>query len=242
MEYCKVLQPKVVGIRNLLIARLPVVKNKLWRKTKYSLPNGQVVLPVFFMDIENNDLKGRILKFANLWKKNNAAIRFELSNDPTSPIRVTTTPGDGYHSLIGTDAGFAPTSRPTMNLDSFSMQTSDQEMQRAGTHEFGHAAGFTHEHLAPEVMECLDEQKTILYFLQRYGWDEATTRLNVLTPWKPSNTWEFTLDPHGIMGYSLPKDIFKQDSKFANGFPGGIEITDLDAAMCKVAYPLKTGR
>ena len=54
---------------------------------------------------------------------------------------------EGYWSYLGTDIRLIPRNRPTMNLQGFTMNTSESEYKRVVRHETGHTLGFPHEHI-----------------------------------------------------------------------------------------------
>jgi hypothetical protein len=81
-----------------------------------------------------------------------------------------------------------------MNLQGFTMNTTEAEFTRVAPHETGHTLGFPHEHLRRALIDRLNVDKTIAYFRDVYGWGEAQTRSNVLTP----------LEESSIMGTSAP--------------------------------------
>jgi hypothetical protein len=54
---------------------------------------------------------------------------------------------EGYWSYLGTDIRLIPWNRPTMNLQGFTMNTSESEYKRVVRHETGHTLGFPHEHI-----------------------------------------------------------------------------------------------
>ena len=58
-----------------------------------------------------------------------ANVRFvEIASD--GQVRIARTAGDGRWSYLGTEILFTPTNEPTMNLDSFTMNTLDAEFFR----------------------------------------------------------------------------------------------------------------
>lgn len=82
-------------------------------------------------------------------------------------------------------------------------------------------------------MARLDEQKTIDWFQTTYGWDETTTRQQVLTPLDEKSLMGTPVDITSIMCYQLPGSI-TIDGK---PIPGGLNIDQSDAAFAKKIYP-----
>src|SRR5215203_5000992 len=96
--------------------RLALTTSKWWGA-------GGVHLTVGFLDDPPADLRDRILSHMNAWAET-ANVQFvETETDPE--VRIARTPGDGYWSYLGTDIKLIPDDEPTMNLDSFSMNTQD---------------------------------------------------------------------------------------------------------------------
>src|SRR5215469_7508920 len=85
--------------------------------------SGGVRLTVGFLDNPPADLRARLLSHMNAWNDvAHANVQFvETATDPQ--VRIARTAGDGYWSYIGTDILSIDKSQPTMNLDSFTMQT-----------------------------------------------------------------------------------------------------------------------
>jgi hypothetical protein len=123
-----------------------------------------------------------------------------------------------------------------MCLGGFTSMTPESEHRRVTRHETLHTCGCPHEHLRSELVNRLDESKTIAYFA-RMGWSAATTRSNVLTPLSEAS---IRGTPHAqqdsIMCYQLPGSITK------DGLPiiGGTDITADDAAFLAQIYPLSS--
>ncbi len=72
--------------------------------------------------------------------------------------------GKGYWSYLGTDILSVPLNHPTMNLEGFSIKTSDSEFHRVVRHETGHTLGFPHEQLRKEIVNRIDRKKAYAWF------------------------------------------------------------------------------
>ena len=72
--------------------------------------------------------------------------------------------GEGFWSYLGTDILQVPRNQPTMNLEGFSIDTSDAEYRRVVRHETGHTLGFPHEQLRKEIVGRIDHQKAYEWF------------------------------------------------------------------------------
>jgi Astacin (Peptidase family M12A) len=204
--------------------------------TKYWHTNG-VHLTVGFLDNPPADLRRRIVSHMNAWSTT-ANVKFsQTATDPQ--VRIARTLDDGYWSYLGTDVLSIPDDEPTMNLDSFTMQTLDSEFHRVVRHETGHTMGFPHEHMRRALVNKIDKTKAIAYFQRTQGWTAAEVRQQVLTPIEESSLLGTdTPDPNSIMCYQIPGTIT------ISGRPikGGVDIDAADYAFAKRIYPKTTAR
>jgi hypothetical protein len=202
--------------------------------TKYWGAAG-VRLTVGFLDNAPADLRARILLHMNAWGQT-ANVQFSLTASVAdAQVRIARTPGDGYWSYIGTDILMANADEPTMNLESFTMQTEDSEFFRVVRHETGHTLGFPHEHLREDIVAKIIPAKAYAYFLANDGWNKDTVDANVLTPLEDSEiiTGSQDSDELSIMCYQLPGEIMSDGQPV----PGGTDIDPTDAAFAALIYP-----
>lgn len=204
--------------------------------TKYWGSRG-VHLTVGFLDNPEANLRTRILSHMNAWG-HRANVKFqEARPGERAQVRISRTPGDGYWSYLGTDILRIPQDQPTMNLDSFSMQTPDREFYRVVRHETGHTLGFPHEHMRRELVKRLDPAKTIAYFQRWDGWPPEVTRAQVLTALEDYTlTFTSSADQQSIMCYQLPGEITKDRRPIV----GGLDIDDRDYEFAAHIYPPRT--
>ncbi len=191
---------------------------------------GGVKLTVGFMDNPTVSLRNKIIAYANKWSKR-GNVEFVYSNtDPQ--VRIARARG-GYWSYLGVDILRIPKNQQTMNLEGFTDNTRDEEFDRVVCHEFGHTLSFPHEHLRRAIISRLDVQKTIAYFRQR-GWDEATTRSNVLTALEDRmiNATP-NADQTSIMAYQLPGEITRDGQPIT----GGSTINESDHDFISKLHP-----
>jgi len=195
-------------------------------------PASGVRLTVGFLDNPPLDLKARLLSHMNAWGQF-ANVRFaETSSNPQ--VRVATTAGSGYWSYIGTDILSIPANQQTMNLDSFTMSTPDSEFHRVVRHETGHTLGFPHEHTRSEIVNRIDREKAIAYFMTTQGWSRDQVIAQVLTPLDDSALIATAhADPNSIMCYWLPASIMKDGVAVT----GGTDINSIDAQFAAQVYP-----
>ena len=200
-------------------------------RTRYWGPGG-VQLTVSFLDDPPEELRRRILSHMNAWS-DCANVAF-TETQQQGEVRIARTPGDGYWSYLGTDILEIPLDEPTMNLDSFTMQTEEKEYCRVVRHEAGHTLGFVHEHVRRELVARIDRDKAIEYFRIHYDWPASMTEAQVLTPIEElSLLGTSTADARSIMCYQLPGEIT------IDGKPiiGGVDIDRDDRALAGKLYP-----
>ncbi|MEO5890774.1 MAG: hypothetical protein ABIQ31_11000 [Ferruginibacter sp.] len=193
---------------------------------------GGVNLTVGFLDNPPADLRARILSHMNAWGVFSNVQFTETTVNPQ--VRISRSdPTGGYWSYLGTDVLSIPSNEPTMNLEGFSMNTPDAEFFRVVRHETGHTLGFPHEHMRSEIVDGIDREKAIAYFMRTQGWTREEVIAQVLTPIDGSALVATEhADPDSIMCYWLPAEIMK------NGIavPGGNDIDALDAQFAASVY------
>lgn len=208
--------------------RIAVVTTKYWGLQG-------VKLTVGFMDNPPTDLRKRLLLHMNAWAKTANVAFVESKTDPQVRIARAGGADGGYWSYVGTDILHIKKSKPTMNLEEFTMQMPESEFHRVVRHETGHTLGFPHEHMRRGLVAKLDVAKTIAYFERTQGWNEEEVRAQVLTPIEESSLRGTSVDARSIMCYQLPGEITK------NGKPiiGGIDIDAKDYGFAGLIYPKK---
>ncbi|MBO3745992.1 hypothetical protein J5X84_07935 [Streptosporangiaceae bacterium NEAU-GS5] len=194
--------------------------------------NAGVRLTVGFLDGPAADLRARILSHMNAW---GAFCNVRFVESTSSPqVRIARTANDGYWSYLGTDVTGVPADQPTMNLDSFTMNTPESEYARVIRHETGHTLGFPHEHRRREIVDRIDRANAIDFFGKTQGWSEEMVIAQVLTPLDSSALIVTAqTDPRSIMCYWLPASIMKDGV----AVDGGTDIDALDAQFAASLYP-----
>ncbi|WP_208719199.1 M12 family metallopeptidase [Corallococcus sicarius] len=187
-------------------------------------------LTVSFLESTPANLRARIVSHLNAWATN-AGVSF-VETGGTGDIRISRGPG-GYWSYLGTDVKLIPTHLPTMNLQSFTMNTPESEYARVVRHEAGHTLGFPHEHMRRELVARIDPVKAYAYFLATQGWDKATVDQQVLTPLDDRSIFATPPDQTSIMCYQLPASITRDGQPIMGGF----NINPTDAAFAGLIYP-----
>lgn len=209
--------------------RIAVVVGRKW-------PPTGVRLSVSFLDNPSAALRSRILKHMNAWGEH-ANVRFSETGG-TGEVRIARidfpVEDAGYWSYIGTEILEIDPSQPTLNLEGFTMRTSEAEFRRVVRHEAGHTLGFDHEHMRSDIVKRIDPKKAYAYFDRTNGWTEEETDEQVLTPLaKKSIMGTQEADPLSIMCYQLPGSIMKDRKPV----PGGLDINANDFAFAKKIYP-----
>lgn len=203
--------------------RLAVMTTKYWGPQPRELP-------VSFMDGAEPALRAKIISHMNAWSRT-AGITFRETGG-VGAVRIAREPS-GYWSYLGTDVLHIPASRQTMNLQGFTLGTSEAEYRRVVRHETGHTLGFPHEHMRRALVERIDPQKAYDYFLRRYGWDRAMVDSQVLKSLDEGSLLATPPDQDSIMAYQLPGSIT------FDGLPirGGADINATDYAFAGKIYP-----
>jgi hypothetical protein len=220
-----------IGEGSPSLEMLAAMTKKYWRGERIRLTVG-------FLDNPSTELRRRILENMNAWSKTTSIQFVESGTDPQ--VRITRDPSNEiglYWSGIGTDilyAGWFPPNKPTMNLGGFTESTLDSEFKRVVRHETGHTLGFPHEHLRQEIVDRIDRDKAIAYYLRTNNWDRDKTISNVLTPFDRLTVRVSSFaDPKSIMCYQLPAEIMRDGVAVL----GGSDIDDSDYAFAAVIYP-----
>ncbi|RKG79312.1 peptidase M12 [Corallococcus exercitus] len=187
-------------------------------------------LSVSFMETTAPDLRRRIVSHLNAWAQFGCVEFVETSE--VGQIRISRDLG-GYWSYLGTDVLLIPHRLPTMNLQGFTMSTSDKEFIRVVRHEAGHTLGMPHEHMRRELVNRIDRQKAYDHFLRTQGWTPTTVDQQVLTPLEDASIMGTPPDQDSIMCYQLPGSIT------VDGKPirGGVDINASDANFVGKIYP-----
>ncbi|WP_352806651.1 M12 family metallopeptidase [Mesorhizobium sp. M0292] len=198
-------------------------------------PAGGVRLTVGFLDDAPADLRARIVLHMNAWAKS-ANVSF-VETRKQAQVRIARIAGGdqgGYWSYLGTDILHIEKDQPTMNLEAFTMATSESEFKRVVRHETGHTLGFPHEHMRRQLVELIDRERAVQYFGETQGWSEDEVEQQVLTPIEDGSLLGTPRsDSNSIMCYEIPGEITKSGDPIA----GGTDIDELDYEFAGSLYP-----
>ncbi len=190
-----------------------------------------VRLTVGFLDNPPADLRARILSHMNAWSKT-ANVAF-VASDTDPQVRIAREP-DGYWSYLGTDILTIKKNEQTMNLEGFTMNTSESEFHRVVRHETGHTLGFPHEHMRKALIERLDPEKVIAAYMASQGWSRDEVIAQILTPLEDSSIFgSADADAKSIMCYQIPGRLTLDGKPIV----GGTDIDPLDYKIAALLYP-----
>ncbi len=213
-------------------------RGRLMLNIRLRWPKSGVRLTVGFLDNPERALRERILAHMNLWNATANVAFTETAAVDDADVRVSRTPGGGHWSWLGIEIRNHP-GEPTMNLDGFTMATTDAELARVVCHEAGHTLGFPHEHLRAELIDRLDREATIREFMASQGWTREDVIFQLLTPLDSADhIGTAKPDAHSIMCYQVAGTCTK------DGLPivGGTEINAQDHAFAGRVYPKVAAR
>ena len=184
------------------------------------------------MDNPSAALRSRILLHMNAWGK--AANVVFSGAEGIGQVRIAPGPSGGVGRLlvaIGTEILEIPEDEPTLNLEGFTMRTSEGEYRRVVRHEAG-TRWVWHEHMRSDIVKRIDRAKAIKYFDCTESWSAEDVEEQVLTPLsKKSLMARRRATVYHVL--SAPGSIMK-DGK---AVPGGLDINPQDAAFATSLYP-----
>lgn len=162
---------------------------------------------------------------------------FDKDNKLLSPakadIRIAFDPNGGAWSLLGTDClDESDVTVETMNFGWFDVPTT--------LHEFCHALGMVHEHQNPagKVINWAVD-RVLMWAKESQGWDEATTKNNIINRYKMDQINGSRFDPKSIMLYFFPSDLVNNDQGkcCGDGTNQNLQFSPFDVLFLNKNYP-----
>ena len=194
-------------------------------------PATGVRLTVGFLDNPPADLRARIVLHMNAWGQWSNVRFVETAANPQ--VRIARTAG---RLLVLSGNRCSPHTCQSVDDEPrrFHDEYSDSEFYRVVRHETGHTLGFPHEHMRQEIIDRIDQEKAIAYFMATQGWTRPQVIDQVLTPLAASALIATAqADIHSIMCYWLPASIMKDGI----AVDGGTDIDAQDAQFASSVYP-----
>jgi len=144
-----------------------------------------------------------------------------VDNPTEANVRISFDPDGGSWSLVGTDH-LLEKEKATMNFGWFDVPTT--------IHEFGHVIGLIHEHQNPKGKKIMwDEKKVIEWAKESQGWNEETTRQNIINKYDKNSINGSDFDPLSIMLYFFPASLTTNNIGTEQNFRlSGQDVTWID--------------
>ncbi|KAJ7182514.1 hypothetical protein C8R43DRAFT_1144573 [Mycena crocata] len=157
-------------------------------------------------------------------------------------LRISFDPNAGSWSYVGRVNQTILPPKPTMNLSGvFDVLESDLRESMLIMHQLGHVLGLMHEWEGPASGGgiTLDEEAACAYYKQTLGWDEQTTRTQIIDVYNSGSVSNYTTpDCTSIMAYFLPASLNQQRRDIlVSNF---IQKVPLDYTWMVLNYPLPT--
>jgi hypothetical protein len=177
-----------------------------------------VALTYSFMDNASQALIKRCDAAFNSWAKYGNAHAAWVQNPNDAQVRITRVDTDGYYSFLGKDILHIPVSQNTMNLGGFTDKTSDAEIIRVATHEWGHSLGFEHEQILPAEQAKLVKAKVEALYMRTQGWSRAEVDAQIFPGTNVAELiGDLTGDDISIMMYPFPGSVTKDGKPIQGG-------------------------
>ena len=216
-------QAGVAGVADVIQPdRLAVLTGAMW-------PTGTTLRVGF--EGGSTAVRDKVLGYAREWSKT-ANLDFDHATTNLDILVGFARPG--YWSYLGAPSRmFASRGDVSLNLQGFDGSMPDSEWRRVVPHEFGHALGFPHEHLAKSIRDRLDPDKVYRYFGgPPNNWSRSLIDSQILDPPTASDWRQGTVEEDSIMCYTFGGNLTKDGRPIV----GGTFLTDDDRATAGSWY------
>lgn len=219
-RFCKTFTPKNLNAPYQGISlRGVVLDRRLWKAFHK--------LTVAFLDDMSKADRWEYITVIREWASHiNLSIVF--TSDPKADIRIKTE-ASLNSSAIGTDALLVDPADPTMYIAD---KPNTEFFRSAVLHEFGHALGFQHEHLHPDINIPWNKPKVYEYYMEEEGWSRESVDQNIFNQINEPMTVT-AYDSKSIMHYPIDKDL--TDGVFEVG--ENMELSEKDKHLARSVYP-----
>ena len=152
-----------------------------------------------------------------------------IDNPADANVRISFDDKGGAWSLLGTDH-LSEKTNPTMNFEWVDVPTV--------IHEMGHMLGMIHEHQNPKGQNIdWNDKKVFEWAKETQGWDEQTTRQNILDKYDSNSINGSSFDPQSIMLYFFEADLTNNGV----GTKQTVRLSGIDVDWIHQMYPKDNG-
>ena len=152
-----------------------------------------------------------------------------IDNPADANVRISFDDKGGAWSLLGTDH-LSEKTNPTMNFGWIDVPTV--------IHEMGHMLGMIHEHQNPKGQNIdWNDKKVFEWAKETQGWDEQTTRQNILDKYDSNSINGSSFDPQSIMLYFFEADLTNNGV----GTKQTVRLSGIDVDWIHQMYPKDNG-
>ena len=215
------------------VVQVGVIQQPLAGATEKMWNPGDVISVYLSPNNGSDWIRDRIQFYAKKWEAY-ANIKFEFIPDfKAAKIKVGLFSTGQSWSWMGRDVLSNAFNAYTMNFGWFDANTTELEMSRTITHEFGHALGFHHEHQSPASPLQWNLDKTYKYFKETNNWSSAEVDFNIINKFNQNNTNYSAYDRNSIMHYTIPDDLLLSGT----GTTTNYWISQMDGQYSRLWYP-----
>jgi hypothetical protein len=186
--------------------------------------------------------KGAVRDAFTEWKNIGIGLEFvEVGDRSEAELRIGFAQ-DGQSVTCGIGRDILKERNPDNPTTNFGWDLTDGIGYQTALHEIGHMLGLGHEHQSPFAGLEWDEEAVYAHFLDKQGWDRATTLVNVLEKVDPGEVDGSQWDPDSIMEYAFPARLITHPQDcFDTGVTPPGTLSPADKAWVQRWYPPSDG-